>query len=284
MQKRRRQASPRGPRAISEHSAARIGHTRPPTPPPAASHQPASSVCPVSVSGCRQLSEARAHWVQKQRSPAAQTSSLTFLFLNPAGAGPQAPEGVVSRSGLHRPQATRTRSLAPCSSKALASWPLPHQAHFSHSFPATHPSPPTFRSLHWHSILPLLVRRRPRPLGCGLPEQAGSGALPSYESYVWNSEGSPAFLSGCHCFLCSWKTPPRVEASPRLTRGAASAPPRGQTAQAYVQTHLPSGLEPPDPRRGQGHPSGSWVPAGHASPCGQCRHHHAKHWPDAGSE
>lgn len=165
--------------------------------------------------------------------------------------------------------------------------PLPRQTHFSHSFPATQPSPPTFRSLHWHHILTLLVKSRPGPLGCGLRDRAGSGALPSYESYVRNSEGSQAFLSGCLCFLCSGKAPPRAEPAPGLSRGAAPAPWRGpqpgrvpgrQGAPQDPRLHLGSACHRSEVRpvrpRAWGRPR---VPACGASPCGRSRRSPAEH-------
>lgn len=61
-------------------------------------------------------------------------------------------------------------------------------------FPLRSPTSQLSQKPLWHPILSLLVRKQPWRLGCQFIEWAGSGTLPSYESYVWNSQGSLAFL------------------------------------------------------------------------------------------
>lgn len=141
LQKRCKRASLRGPRAIRKTSAPGIAHTRPP------SCFPLAGQLHVPHVGLQAALRSPSPLGAETQFPAAQTSSVTKV------GGGVLPGVVLSCSGPHRLQTTRTESpesSESSSSKALPSWPLPHQAHFSHSFPATHPSPPTFGSLHWH--------------------------------------------------------------------------------------------------------------------------------------
>lgn len=127
------------------------------------------------------------------------------------------------------------------------------------------------------ALASILVRSRPRPLGCGLREQGGSGAPPSYESYVWNSEGSRAFLSGCHCFLCSWEPPRRVESAPGAEQRAASAPRGGSEPGTPAGPRLHLALRATTRRFGLHTPRGLSGPCLARVPCGRSRRSHAEH-------
>lgn len=122
----------------------------------------------------------------------AQTSDLTSLLWATCTDGEGSSAAPASLTAEPpEPPATPRRPLSPC------------QAHFSHSFPFTQPHRPTFRSLHWNPALSFLVRRSGAGLrlGEGLPA-VQEGHRPSYESYVRNSDGSPAFL--CLAVIASW--------------------------------------------------------------------------------
>ena len=187
------------PRAIQERAAPGIAHARPVAAPPHTGHR----LCVPSRPPEGALGGPTPLGAETPLPHSPDLISDLPPFQRGGGCWGRGGGGVLCGSRQHHPQATRTWSH---SSKALLSWPVPRQPHFSHSFPSVRRSLPSLRSLHWHLVPPLLVRGRP-----GRAVQArragGSSSLPSYESYVWNSRGARAFLSGCRCFLYNWKTP-----------------------------------------------------------------------------
>lgn len=264
LQKRCKRASLRGPRAIRKTSAPGIAHTRPP------SCFPLAGQLHVPHVGLQAALRSPSPLGAETQFPAAQTSSVTKVGGGAAGGGPQLLWATPPSDHQNQePRELREQLLEGPSLLAAA----PPGTFFTF-FSCYASQPANFRK---PALASILVRSRPRPLGCGLREQGGSGAPPSYESYVWNSEGSRAFLSGCHCFLCSWEPPRRVESAPGAEQRAASAPRGGSEPGTPAGPRLHLALRATTRRFGLHTPRGLSGPCLARVPCGRSRRSHAEH-------